>query len=171
MQRQRNQKQEKQRMNYIKKSNKKYCHNYFRNNTKNDMTKNVEERLKKVFQIPKEEEKLYTPIEKNEENKEIIQNSKSPMRPYTKIPLYYDYSNQTNANEDNQNKKSLIRKHSVPKRNNSMKIFATNLELNSQEKIFNNNDMNNQIYNTIHTNSNEKEDSNIKHYKKSLSIY
>ena len=152
--------------NGIKKSNKKYCHNYFRNNTKNDMTKNVEERLKKVFQIPKEEEKLYTPIEKNEENKEIIQNSKSPMRPYTKIPLYYDYSNQTNANEDNQNKKSLIRKHSVPKRNNSMKIFATNLELNSQEKIFNNNDMNNQIYNTIHTNSNEKEDSNMRHYKK-----
>ena len=84
-------------------SNKKYNSNKFNKKYKFENSK-INEKIKKVFQIPKNKY-LNTPITKKEKNEK--NEKESPKFSCTEIPLYYDYSTHS-SNTKNQN---LIKKN------------------------------------------------------------
>ena len=102
---------------------KNYSNNYFRKNKNSKISKNLEKKIQKIFQIPKEKQ-LYTPINKKDKKEEVKQkeeNYNSPKFSYMKIPLYYDYSTNSNNNHKISNKKKAHTVH----RNNSTKLIST----------------------------------------------
>ena len=129
--------------NNINKAIRKYHLDNYIKQKKNENSKVLEEKIKKVFQIPKKKQ-LYTVIDKNEEYKEKEKdlNYESPKFSYNKMSLYYDYSINSN------NKK-------IFERNNSIKNIKT-LNLNDQETDFITNN-NNQISNNNKNNNSKIE--------------
>ena len=87
--------------NNIIKVAKKNKNNYFRNKKKFENQQNLEEKIKKIFQIP-EDRKTNTPLKKNEENKEKENNSKSRDISHNKTQLHYDYLYNQNTEYSNE---------------------------------------------------------------------
>ena len=107
-------------------SNKKYNSNKFNKKYKNENSK-INEKIKKVFQIPKNKY-LNTPINKKEKNEK-----ESPKFSCTEIPLYYDYSTHS-SNTKNQ---SLIKKNNSSLNINNEKTFFIINNLNQNTNKFN----------------------------------
>ena len=145
--------------NLISNDNKiKYEKN--QNNFRNKIEKQIilDEKLKKIFQIPKDD-KLYTPIIKKEKEEEKVKVSESPKFSYTKLPLYYDYSTNSNSN--------IIKKRNLFRKCNSSKNISTpySSNINNEETDYITHDNNNQTSNNINNNSKTEEASNKKNIK------
>ena len=72
------------------KNNNKLYQQFFSKNKKSKISEELDQKLKKIFQIPKE--KLLTPLNKKDESNEKSDDLDSPKFSYSKILLYYDYS-------------------------------------------------------------------------------
>ena len=113
-------------------------------------SKILEEKIKKVFQIPQKEKNFFTPMNKKEENKKIIENEESPKFSCTKEPLYYDYST------DSKNNKNIIKNKNKINRYNSAKIIHTPNLCNQETDYITNNI--NQISNNLNNTNIKKEE-------------
>ena len=148
--------------NNLMPNNNKILYKKNQNNFRNKIEKQkiIDEKLKKIFQIPKND-KLYTPIMKKEKEEEKSKESESPKFSYTKVPLYYDYS--TNSNSNINKKGNLFRKCNSSK--NISTPYSSNI--NNEETDYITHDNNIQIYNNININnkSTTEEISNKKNIK------
>ena len=150
----------KNKVNILNKGFKKcHHHNCFRDNKNKkidiDIYENIDNKIKKIFQIPKDKIFHRSLTKREEENKERENNSKSPKISYTKVPLNFDYSNYSNDID----KILLIKKTEIPKRNNSVRNISKCMNLINQEtNIIINDNNNNKNSNSI--NNNNKNDNN-----------
>lgn len=133
----------KNKVNALNKGIKRcHHHNCFRDNKSKkfdiDIYENMDNKIKKIFQIPKNKI-IHRSVTKKEENKEKENNSKSPKVSYTKVPLNFDYSNYSNDID----KILLNKKVEIPKRNNSMRNINNCVNIINQEINYITNDNNN----------------------------